>query len=147
MAAITFFRQMRADGGVRSGIDVDGTTVLERFEQGSRSYDPALVWYVDVRCTGVPIRDEPDAVRAWFIEHASLITTALQDLAGRIVGVDEEVQPSRWVLRRSPKGVRIAIVACAARRRDGRAMPRQLSFIAANWERLVDELTPLAQYH
>jgi len=41
MPTITFFRQARNDGGVRTGIEVEGQTVLSRFE-GEEADDPAL---------------------------------------------------------------------------------------------------------
>ena len=34
MTTINFYRQARVDGGKRTGVEIDGETVLERFESG-----------------------------------------------------------------------------------------------------------------
>jgi hypothetical protein len=42
MAMLNFYRQVREDGGIRTGIELNGTTIFERFESGGDDYDLAL---------------------------------------------------------------------------------------------------------
>ena len=51
MSTIVFFRQARIDGGIHTGVDVNGTG-WEFYDAGSDEHDPALVWYVDLRRKG-----------------------------------------------------------------------------------------------
>src|SRR5438309_4855135 len=116
MSTITFFRQARQDGGIRTGIDIDFDTVLARFEAGDESADPALLWYVDVRIEGAKLPRSAEAARKWLIEKGpairkSLLRTADETSAGMDV--------SEWPLQRRANigtGVRIKIVCSATRR-------------------------------
>jgi hypothetical protein len=47
MSTIGFFRQARFDRAVRSGVTVDGATVLHLFEPGDEDVNPAILWFVD----------------------------------------------------------------------------------------------------
>ena len=49
MHELICFRQKRQDGGIRSGIQIDGTTHFHRFDEGTEDFDPSLLWYVDLR--------------------------------------------------------------------------------------------------
>ena len=53
---LSFYRQKRQDGGIRTAVTVDGDTVLHRFQPGEGASDPALLWYVDLRCAGRRLR-------------------------------------------------------------------------------------------
>ena len=56
MPNLTFYRQKRVDGGVRTGVELDGETVASLFEEGDPERDPALLWFVDLRCEGPDCR-------------------------------------------------------------------------------------------
>ena len=40
MPNLTFYRQARIDGGIRTGIELDEDTVFEYFEEGGSEPDP-----------------------------------------------------------------------------------------------------------
>ena len=63
MPELDFYRQQRRDGAIRTGIEIDGETVLGRFEQVAEDANPVLAWWVDVRCKGRRLPDEPEAAR------------------------------------------------------------------------------------
>jgi len=50
---IAFFINARQDGGLRTGIDVNGETIWHHFIPGPEDADPALLWWVDVTCKGI----------------------------------------------------------------------------------------------
>lgn len=76
MADVQFYHQERVDGGRRSGVTVDGTTVLHGFIPGGDEYDPALEWYVDVTLVTA---NPPTQVNAltWLNNHKPEIDQAL----------------------------------------------------------------------
>lgn len=140
MSTLTFYRQARRDGGVRTGIEINSNTVLARFEQGSEDGDPALVWYVDVRCEGARLPAEPEAARAWFIRNESAITRLLEALADE---VPSGIDPGDWPLRKEHQlstGVRVTVACSAMRRVEGQQIAQVLRDIAANWRERVSNL-------
>ena len=72
MPNLTFYRQARIDGGIRTGIELDEDAVFEHFEEGGPELDPTLLWYVDLRCQGPGLPDEPRKAREWLIDHADV---------------------------------------------------------------------------
>lgn len=50
MKLVNIFYQVRRDGGVRFGFEVDGEIVLHDFREGHIESDPVLVWYIDSKC-------------------------------------------------------------------------------------------------
>src|SRR5438105_3447 len=98
MPSIHFFRQLRRDGGIRTGVDVEDETVLWRFHPGRHrgDPDPAIEWYVDVRCQGPRLPHDPEGARDWLLKNGRAIHAALEAVAESIpAGVD----PSDWPLR------------------------------------------------
>jgi hypothetical protein len=116
MGKLTFYVQQRIDGGRRTGIDIDGDTVFERFETGDEEFDPALLWYIDLRCAG-DLPSEPDEARDWLIDHRDLLTGALKKLSDDLeVGLDSGLWPRQQRLEVAPRGVEILIVCSSLRR-------------------------------
>src|SRR3989442_641927 len=98
MSTIVFYRQARRDGGVRTGIEIDQNTVLARFDRGAGEEDPAVEWYLDVRCRGPRLPREPQAAREWLISHERRITALLRSMAEEVpLGMDA----SDWPLTRT----------------------------------------------
>ncbi len=146
MATITFFIQTRQDSGVRSGVDVNGNSVLTRFNAGSGDEpDPAIRWYVDVRCSGMVLPSGGDGARQWLAEHAPQIKAALLAAAQQIpAGID----PGDWPYRYESKigaARKISIVCSAVRQVDARELGGILKDLAKNWNRHLHQLSSLAE--
>jgi hypothetical protein len=64
MAKITFYRQKRRDGGLHTGITINGWNAME-MDEGIDwdDADPVLLWYVDVQCEGKMLPDRPETAR------------------------------------------------------------------------------------
>ena len=140
MATITFFRQARRDGGVRTGIDIDDQTVLSRFEPGESDDDPSLLWYVDVRCTGPRLPREVHAARQWLVRNERPIRAAIEDLAAR---VPQGSDPSEWPLkltRGAGTGARVVVACSAVRRLEARRIARILRDLSTQWRQHLDSL-------
>ena len=145
MSQLTYYRQARVDGGVRTGIDVNGSTVLARYEPGTDEHDPSLEWYVDIRCDGPALSSDGEAARQWFVEHAKLVKDELL-CAGRQIelGFDAEIRPFERRVESSPAGTTMLIVASAQHRVLGRDMASTLLRLADEWEASLHNLEPLA---
>jgi len=148
MATLTFYRQARADGGLRTGIEVDGETLLEDYLPGSREHDPALLWYVDLRCEGDRLPAEPEAVRAWFLENSQMIQRGFAACADELkVGIDsfdQDFRPYERRIGQTPDGTVLRVVISAIRRIDARKIAVELRRIGAEWERSLRALPSLA---
>ena len=132
MPTITFFRQARRDGGIRTGIDIENQTVLSRFE-GSEDDDPTLLWFVDVRCTGTRLPRDAEAARLWLERTEKPIVAAIESLAKQIpTGLDPSESPLRST-RRLSNGGSITVACSAIRRAEARALAAILDDVAANW--------------
>jgi hypothetical protein len=138
---LSFYRQQRRDGGVRTGIEIDDHTELGRFENEAEDSDPVLAWWVDLRCEGRKLPMDPESARRWFLEHAAVIHRGFQTLANEMeAGLDFNTWPHVWPVPGSPRGVRMAIACNASRRRDGLKMPQILKEIDQHWEELIATL-------
>ena len=145
MATITFFRQAREDGGVRTGIETDDAVVWESFEPGESHDDPALSWYVDLRCESADLPEEADQVRKWLLENAAPICDAFRAAADKVrVGLDAQFEPFEFAIgpASSTEATTMRIVCSAIRRLDARAMAGKLDEIAEHWEKLLRQLSP-----
>jgi len=139
MPTITFFRQARNDGGVRTGIEVEGQTVLSRFE-GKEADDPALLWYVDVRCSGRRLPADAEGARRWLEKNSEAVAALINSLAAR---VPEGSDPSEWPLRESKRltdGASIVVACSAIRRVEAREIASILRDVAAHWLELLRSL-------
>lgn len=98
MNRILLFKNIRQDGGIRFGFDVNGVTLFEHFEEGNSEFDPALVWFLDVEIEyeGPPPGPLPQDWRTWFLSLASEINRGLDELADRLeLGIDNDWLPFR----------------------------------------------------
>lgn len=145
MPQLTYYRQARIDGGVRTGIDVDGSTVLARYEPGTDEHDPSLKWYVDVRCDGPALPTDGEAARRWLVENTNLIKDELLSVGRQIeLGFDAETRPFERRVASPPEGTTIVIVASAQQRTLGRDMSSTLQRLSDEWEASLRDLEPLA---
>jgi hypothetical protein len=150
MATITFYRQKRQDGGIRSGVEVDDDTVMGKFQEGRGEHDPALLWYVDVRCKGRGLPTNPEDARQWLIKRQiqNIVRKLLEELADR---VPSGVDPSEWplickhVFGTANRRATISVACSAVRRVVGRDLAKILRDIADRWEEHVGELILVEQ--
>ena len=137
---ITFYIQARVDGGRRIGIEVDGETVLGRFDEGGGEFDPALLWYVDVRCAG-RLPSAPDEARAWLYSQCDLLEREMRGLGQRLqVGLDAEIWPLQHKVEGAPRGVEITIVCSSLRSVASRGFGNTLSQLAGDLPAMLNSL-------
>ncbi len=144
MATVTFFHQERADGGVRSGIDYEGMTVLENFIGGAREDDASLVWYIDVKFEGnlIPI-GSAELVRSWLHKMGEHIKPGLMSLAADLeAGTDTFVPVKRDIDVPIPT-IRVTVAATGIRRLGARQIGEKIRGVAEHWQLLLQQLRPL----
>ncbi|MEO6811173.1 MAG: hypothetical protein ABI353_18855 [Isosphaeraceae bacterium] len=149
MPELTFYRQARHDGGIRTGIEGDGeNTLLIEFLEGSPEHqdDPlgaALLWYVDLRCRGENLPIEPDDVKGWFLRQRNVFQEGLQRFADLISAGKDDSFPLRWSeFHGVPDGVQIELVCSAIRRITGHELANILREIGLNFEDYLLRLAP-----
>ncbi len=143
MPTLVFYRQARVDGGIRTGIDVNGDSVWQSFEPGNGDPDPALLWYVDLRCTGDTLPTDPEGVRRWFGDGGSAIKAAFRELADKLrVGFDDELWPYQFAVPTAAGEPSMKIVCSAIRGLEPGTLGKVLQETGENWERLLEQLAP-----
>ena len=142
MSQLTFFRQARADGGVRTGVELDGDLLLHRFEEGAAEDDPGLIWFIDVGFEGEGLPHGAEAVRDFLLARASEIASALAQMSDDIsrTGVDSGAWPLRRRAPATTDGVSITLTCSAIRRLEGREIANKLSELARDWAAIVGDL-------
>jgi hypothetical protein len=141
---ISFYRQARGDGGIRSGIDVNGEEMWSLFEAGPGEADPALDWYVDVEWSGPSLPTEAEAVKALLVAQQSQVGQACSTLASRLeVGIDAEAAPFAQSFDPGMSGVTAGVFCSAVHRVSGREMGRNLQLLGSSWVTLINQLHPI----
>ncbi len=142
MPKLVFYRQKRYDQAVRTGVELDGETIAERYEEGASEIDPVLLWYVDLRCEGSLIPDAPDEATHWLIDHAETIRSGFSRFAEHLrAGADPDIYSLIWdKFADVPENVKISIACSAARRIDAREMAHNLKEIGDNWTTIIQNL-------
>lgn len=140
MRTLIFYYQKRKDGGLRTGVELDGERVLETYAPGRQPPDSALEWFVDVRCRGRRLPDSEEEVRRWLLEQSPAIEAQLKLMAEELAtGMDPE-----WPIIKevpvSAKGVSIKIVCSAVHRLAGRDIGKILHKLLRSWPQLVASL-------
>jgi hypothetical protein len=145
MTKLTYFRQQRVDGGIRTGITIDMEVILHHFQRGKKEADPVVVWSIDVRCAGAKLPEEAETIRQWFLDKAPVVREALTGLAAEMkAGIDFDGWPYLWPVPHPPRGVRMTI-ACSASRLDvGRRMAELLTETADGLEESLRQLKDLS---
>jgi hypothetical protein len=139
MKKLTFYHQKRRDGGIRTGVELEGERILELFQPGSPLEDPKLLWWIDVRCSQKIWPSEPEEVRAWLLENAQRIEGGLKALAAELsAGIDVN-----WPARNVVPGrgdAKIEIFCSAMRRVAGREIQAEIAKLARNWQTIIAKL-------
>lgn len=144
MPAITLYRQARFDGGVRTGIDIDGNSVLMDYSEGDSDDNPALLWYIDLRCEGETLPADPEEARKWLRRAAPAFKSALIAAADELrVGFDPEFHPFRRGIQLPQADAHAEIVVSAIRIIDGRKAAELLRAFAAECEEILAKVSPL----
>jgi hypothetical protein len=148
MHEFSVFEQERCDGGVRTGISLDGELCWHNFQEGDAEEDPALRWYIDVRGEGDAVADDPVELHRWLRSDdvSALIREALLELAARVVvGIDQGSWPLQHEVANAPAGVRILLVTSATRRMESLSISEVIRRFAQDWPGMLDalELTAL----
>jgi hypothetical protein len=147
MAKIVFYKQARDDGGIHTGIEVNGITCYERFEIEGEEYDPALIWYVEVYCEGDELPDDAAGALSWLKSHAGPIKDGLQNLAAKVqIGLDHNTTPLHWPVSNAPHGVSMKILCDVARRRVGLDMAKLITDLGLHLEGILQRLPEAHAY-
>ena len=140
MAKLLFYRQERADGGVRTGIELLGSPIAERFEEEASEPDPVLLWAVDLRCDGAGVPESPDDALRWLSDLTPAISAGFDRAAATIgVGIDPDVSIRLFSdFDGLPAEVSLSIGCAVKDRETGREIGGVLREIGRNWEALLD---------
>ena len=147
MSTITFFQQSREDGGLRTGIEIDGLSHLELLEIDGEEYDPALSWYVELQFDGDALPSSAEAARHWLLDNSDFIQVGMKAMAEKLsVGLDARSDPLQWSIPDAPEGVHCKIICMAVRRLEGREISKHITRISNQWDTLVKSLPEVHAY-
>jgi len=142
MAKVTFFRQCRVDGGIRTGVEIGGETAYHRFEEGTDDTNPALTWYVDVLCEGRSVPSVPEKVHTWLSQQADLLKDATERIADNLkTGIDGDLWPLKVPVENAPPGSRITIACSASGLVSGREIARAIRDVGSRWRAHLKQLS------
>ena len=140
MRSLNFYHQKRRDGGVRTGVEVNGERVLEQLKGGRMPPDSALEWFVDLRCAGRNLPANAEGARRWLLEHGAAVQSQLAKLAGEIsLGIDQGWPVCNRINLKTP-GTTAEVVCSAVRRLSGRQIAKVLLNLSKAWPGLVANL-------
>jgi hypothetical protein len=139
VANLTFYRQKRYDDGVRMGVELNDWELAHYFEEGKGERDPSLLWYVDLRCDGSGIPDDPDDAAHWLAQHSPSIKEGFARFAEKLkVGADPDLYSLYWnEFPEVPEGVDMKIACSAVRRIEGREMSAILAETGKRWDEFL----------
>ena len=143
MPKLTFYRQKRVDGGIRTGVELDGETILEEFEAGEGERDPALLWYVDLRCDGSGVPNDADEAARWLLLKAPVIEEGFSRFANQLrrVGADVDAYPLLWSEFPDPgEGVAMKIACSTTRLTDARGIAEILDDVRSHWSERIEAM-------
>lgn len=147
MATIVFIKQVCEDGGIHTGIEVNGLTCFDRLEIEGEEYDPVLTWFVEVYAEGDALPSDAQGALRWFQDQAPLIKEGLGQLADRLqVGLDHNTYPLHWSIPNAPAGIRLKVLCDAVRRRVGLDMARLVTDVRMHWEEILQRLPEANAY-
>ena len=107
---------------LRTGVELDDDRVADAFDPGPDGIDPALIWYIDLRCEGEGVPDDPEPVLDWLLEHGPIIRDGFSRLAEHLRnGYDPDIYTLKWTdFQERPQDVTMLIACSAIRRVDAR---------------------------
>jgi hypothetical protein len=143
MAKLKFYRQRRVDGGTRTGIDSENEELWRRFDEPDESEaDPALLWYVDVRCHGSAVPTGREETRAWLLQQAPTIMEAFNQVADKLHAGYDGPWPYVFPVPDGPPGATIKIVCSSIRGLEVGELSKVLRSTGRRWSRLLKQLEP-----
>lgn len=140
---LVWYRQKRFDGAIRTAVDVDDVHLLHQFENTSSEPDPALLWFVDLRCEGLGLPTTADEARNWLLKlrHSDVIRRGFQNVAEELrAGIDMDTWPVQRNVAGFPGRIKAAIAFSAVRRLDCVSIAEVLLDIAAHWDERMRSL-------
>jgi hypothetical protein len=143
LSGLTFYRQKRVDGGIRTGVELDQTTILERFEIEEEEHDPALLWYVDVRCKGPGVPTDPESAEQWLLSTGEIIERGLAEFADHLrpAGADKNDYPLIWSEFPEVNDGVVRTIACSAVRRiESRQLAEILDDVRVHWSERIESM-------
>ncbi len=146
MSTLTFYHQVRVDGGKRTGIDIDGTQWLQSFTAGQEDNDPTLLWYVDIECKGRRVPNDPPKARDWLSNHSDFFVGLLTKIADDELeaGFDVDWRPFQHKIASGPDGTTVRITISAIRRLVARQIAKEIRKLAQKWTSLLKRLELLS---
>jgi hypothetical protein len=144
MASATVFWQERVDGGIREGIDYEGTTVLEHYVPGHEDDDPALLWYVDVRFEGSIPASSPESLRDWLTQIEGQVKPGLDAVADDLAAGTDGLVPVQRPLPLSLDGVTACVVATGIRRINARRIGERIRDLGNRWSEMLSSMQSLS---
>jgi hypothetical protein len=145
MPQLILHHQARADGGERTRVDCGDTELLHSVQPGSEDHDPAFFWFVDLRCEGDRLLEDPEGARSWFLGNKEFFVRHLERIANGPLrlGFDAEYMPYQEDIGPGPDGSRVRIVISAMRGLIGREMAGIMRRIGQEWTTLLNRLEAL----
>ena len=142
MAKLTFYRQIRQDAGSRLGLVINNVLRLMDFSPGSTEEpDPALSWYLDVRCEGAGVPADPEQARDWLLRHASHFQQGLHRFADELrAGIDTDIYPVQRVMPNPPADATVKLFCSAMRRLKALHIAEEIDQTAQEWDALLNKL-------
>lgn len=141
MHSIKFYRQARYDGGVRSGIGVDGTLVMHHFAPGHEDDDPALRWFVDLIFESDTLPSEAEAARDLLLRQSTFAQHVLRDTAEHLaLGIDDEEWPYTVQFKDEPSGITCRLTTSGVRSLADDELAANLAETADNWRTHLNRL-------
>lgn len=140
MAKLLFYRQKRVDRRIRTGLEWNDQTLAERFDDGPGERDPVLLWYVDVKCEGPGIPEDPDLAEQWFVDHSEILRNSLGSYAEQLgPGIDMGMHSLTWNLApETSENVQVTIACSAADRITARELPSIMKDLAVQWDGIMN---------
>ena len=143
MTKITFYRQARQDGDIRTGLSINDDVVFDRYD-GHKRRNPVLRWFVDVRCEGKQLPTDAEDAREWLLTHDAVIKAGLNEFAEKLqAGIDVVAWPVSFKIKHAPRGIRMNLVCSAVRMVDSREIATILSTVAEHLEEYLKGLLAL----
>ena len=142
MPKLVFFRQKRVDDSIRTGVELDGETLAELFEESGEAHDPALRWYVDLRCEGKGIPGDGDDAWSWLLKQSSMIREGFTRCSEDVrAGTDRDIYSLIWEgFRGQPTEVSMKIACSALKRVDAREMSSVLAEMGEHWDLILESI-------
>lgn len=145
MRAILFYHQKRRDGGIRTGVESDGSRLLERFSPGSGEFDSALEWWINVYFEGASLPEGAEAIRAWLLEKQDAIKEQLIQLANELSAGIDPTWPFRKKFVWSRGTISGEIVCSSIRLVTSQRIAGTLNDLATHWPRRIESLETVAE--